>query len=121
MIDKCSICGEYLFYSYHTCKPRYYVWREDDGIEEIFNINTIHADNHAGAAIKYAEQDFEFPDNEKVYVCSLEDFDKLMNEDDGLNDEFELSPEGLEKLKKICKLYELESEIVRNFNAYERE
>jgi hypothetical protein len=121
MIEKCSICGEYLFYSYHTCKPKYFVWREDDGIEEYINAPTIRADGHEDAAIKYADSDFEFPNNETVYVCSVVDYDNLMGEDGVWSEDSDLTSEGLEKLKKICLLFELEGEIVRNFNVYKKD
>jgi hypothetical protein len=122
MIERCSICGEYIFFPYHACKPKYFVWRKCEGIEEYINAPTIRATDYEDAATQYADLDFEFPDNEYVYVCSVEDYDKLLNENGGLLDEdSELTPEGLEKLKNICKVFELESEVVRNFYAHERE
>lgn len=118
-MDKCSICNEWVFGSYHTCNPKYYVWIVSEGIDYAENGKTIFASNHEKAAIKYAESDWEFPDSEEVYVCLVSDYNCVCEK--FLNEDLELSEEGMKELEKVCKIYCLESEVVRNFYAHKKE
>jgi len=49
-MDKCKICGEWAFYSSHTCAPMFIAYEE--GYDEV----EVYARDPEGAAIKYMEK-----------------------------------------------------------------
>lgn len=123
MIEKCAICDEFIFSSHHTCKPCFYVWREEDNFEEIIGYKSryrVFASGTESAAEKFAESDWEFPDEARVYVISVEDgneiFEKYLDE----KEEW-LTPEGEKILREKSDFYDLTSECVRNFYAHKAE
>jgi hypothetical protein len=117
-IEYCPICNEMKLFSYHKCKPSFYVWREDEDFEEIMDYNShiVFAYDDEAAAIEYAEGDWEFPDGEKVYVISKPETDEMT--DRCLSENDELTEDVLKQVMDKATLFELESETVRQFHAH---
>ena len=114
--EKCPICKEYGWLP-HTCKPAFVVFRDEDDLWSSINYSddpkTFHASDEESAAIKYAESDYELPNDFEVLVLSLKEWYDLTEE---VNDETDVDVLASLIVEK-CKRFEMESELVRNFWA----
>ena len=67
MLDRCSVCGEFIFeWKKHKCKPAWWCWISDgDWDYEEEDGKRVHAVDAKDAATEYIEQ----WDNGGDYVC----------------------------------------------------
>jgi hypothetical protein len=117
-INQCPICNEFILLGSHICSQKFYVWRDYECFEEIFdskNYYSVFANNEESAAEKFAGNDWEFPDETDVWVIDSKIGDMVMEHFD--EEKEELNEEGQSLLKENSKHLNITSEIVRNFYA----
>ncbi len=116
-MDKCLICGEYKIWTTHTCQPCYYVWPDWMEFIDIYDSKhyKIFARDEEQAVIRYAERDWEFPNNENLYVALVKDINEILDN----NPDEEFTDEVIKLIMEKTKKFEIESELIRNFSASE--
>jgi hypothetical protein len=124
-LNNCPICGDYIFWGNHTCKPIFYVFGEgewDDGeleycLKDENEPSKYFAQNEEEAAVKYLENIMEpKPEERDVLVISKELYNQIVDEND---EEFNLQ-DVMNEVSSRGEHYTVCAEVSLDYSAYRR-